>query len=102
MAPTPKGGPAAQGQKGKTMSRANLPVAVSTSEFYLAALVEEMTRLADGVGQLVAAVSVTIAPGAGEMVGLDEERLLTLLASIKGIGDVTARRIVDSYKSNAG
>lgn len=80
-----------------------LPQAVSTSEFYLLALVAEMTRLADGVEKLVAVVSATSAPaGAGEMVGLDEERMLTLLASIKGIGDVTARRIVDSYKSNAG
>lgn len=80
-----------------------LPVAVSTSEFYLAALVEEMQALVAGVNALVAAVSVTSAPtDAGEMVGLDEERLLTLLASIKGIGDVTARRIVESYKSNVG
>ncbi len=84
-----------------------LPQAVSTSEFYLLALVAEMTRLADGVDALravlVAVVSATNAPAStGEMVGLDEERLLTLLASIKGIGDVTARRIVDSYKSNAG
>lgn len=80
-----------------------LPVAVSTSEFYLAALVEEMQALVAGVNALVAAVGVTNAPtDAGEMVGLDEERLLTLLASIKGIGDVTARRIVESYKSNVG
>lgn len=79
-----------------------LPQAVSTSEFYLLALVAEMTRLADGVEKLVAVVSATSPVASAEMVGLDEERMLTLLASIKGIGDVTARRIVDSYKSNAG
>ncbi len=81
-----------------------LPEPISTAECYLAALVEQMEALNAGLGALVAAVT-TISPapgGAGETVGLDEERLLTLLASIKGIGDVTARRIVDSYKSNAG
>lgn len=88
---------------GATPKMNKLPVAVSTTEFYLAAMVEEMRALVAGVDALVAAVVATGAPtGAGEMVGLDEERLLTLLASIKGIGDVTARRIVDSYKSNVG
>lgn len=83
-----------------------LPQAVSTSEFYLLAIVAEMTRLADGVDKLVAAVDATgqagaTSPaGAGGVAGLDEERLLKLLASIKGIGDVTARRIVENYKSN--
>ncbi len=81
-----------------------LPNAVSTSEFYLYALLEQAERLADGVEALVAAVSVAspASPEAGEWKGLDEERLVTLLSSIKGIGDVTARRIVDSYKSNVG
>lgn len=75
-----------------------LPPAVSTSEFYLLAVVSELTRLADGVEKLVAAVSATSADGSGEMAGLDEERLITLLSSIKGIGNVTAQHIVDSYK----
>jgi hypothetical protein len=77
-----------------------LPNAVSTSEFYLYALLEQAERLADGVEALVAAVSVAspASPPDGEWKGLDEERLITLLSSIKGIGDVTARRIVESYK----
>ncbi|HRJ41118.1 MAG TPA: hypothetical protein PL105_04530 [Caldilineaceae bacterium] len=84
------------------MANRVLPPAVSTSEFYLYALLEQTERLADGVEKLVAAVSATSASGSGEMVGLDEERMVTLLSSIKGIGDVTARRIVESYKANVG
>jgi len=77
-----------------------LPPAVSTSEFYLLALVMEMTRLADGVEKLVAETTATSPVASAEMVGLDEERMHTLLSSIKGIGDVTAQRIIDSYKAS--
>jgi len=77
-----------------------LPPAVSTSEFYLLAVVSEMSRLADGVEALVAAASATSPAGSGEVAGLDEDRLVKLLASIKGIGDLTARRIVENYKNN--
>lgn len=77
-----------------------LPPAVSTTEFYLYALLEQTERLADGVEKLAAAVAAASVSGAGEMRGLDEERMLTLLASIKGIGPATAQRIVDSYKAN--
>lgn len=79
-----------------------LPPAVSTDEFYLLAMVEELRALNGTMERLEAALAVSGRPAQGEMVGLDEERLVTLLASIKGIGDVTARRIVENYKSNAG
>ena len=80
-----------------------LPVAVSTTEFYLAALVEEMQALVAGVNALVAAVSVTSAPGGdGRLAGLDEERLHALLMSIKGVGAVTATEIIGNYKASLG
>ena len=82
------------------MSNRVLPQAVSTSEFYLYAILEQVERLADGVEALAGAVSSASASPSQEMAGLDEERLITLLSGIKGIGDVTARRIVESYKSN--
>lgn len=82
--------------------RDKLPPAVSTSEFYLLALVGELQALNETLGRLEAALAVSGHPAQGEMAGLDEERLVTLLSSIKGIGDVTARRIVESYKANTG
>ena len=77
-----------------------LPPAVSTSEFYLVAMVEELRALVATLGRLEAALAVSGHPGPGEMAGLDEERMHTLLSSIKGIGDVTAQRIIDSYKAS--
>lgn len=75
-----------------------LPTAVSTSEFYLLAITEQVTRLADGVDRLVAALSVTSAPNV-TVNGLDEERLKALLVAVKGIGAVTAGEIIASYKA---
>lgn len=78
-------------------------MAVSTTEFYLAALVEEMQALVAGVNALVAAVSVTSAPGGDDrLAGLDEERLHALLMSIKGVGAVTATEIIGNYKASLG
>lgn len=75
-----------------------LPQAVSTTEFYLFALIEQVERMADGIDALTEAITAVSADG--EMTGLDEERMITLLSSIKGIGEVTAQRIVDSYKES--
>lgn len=77
-----------------------LPKPVSTQEFYLYALLELVERLAESVEGLAAAVAAASQSGSQELAGLDEERLITLLSSIKGIGPATAQRIVDSYKSN--
>lgn len=82
------------------MSNRVLPQAVSTTEFYLYAVLEQVERLADGVEALTAAVAgVDASDSQATEAGLDEERLQALLVAVKGIGPVTAAQVIADYQA---
>lgn len=73
------------------METSELPHPVTSQDMYMAAVVVELRALRE----MLASVLDPAADGTG----FDEERLRSILVEYKGIGEVTAERIIEAYKA---
>lgn len=65
-----------------------LPPAHTSQDMYMAAVVAELRALREMLAS-------ALGPAAGE--GLDGERLRAILVAVKGVGEVTADRVIAEY-----